>query len=96
MGFRRPASWWHEGPQECGGGAAGFDGVWGGLEDGFEGRDREEAEGLVGLGLVVGDPSGDVGPGGPEVEVKKRVRRRDRVGRSEFGGEGLVVEVEGE
>lgn len=79
-----------DGSEECGGGAAGFDGVGVGFEDGFEGSDAGLAEGLVVLGFVEGEVGGDVGTGGPAVEGDEVFLR------GEFGGEGSEVEVEGE
>ncbi|MEZ6235039.1 MAG: hypothetical protein R3B68_12705 [Phycisphaerales bacterium] len=74
--------------EECGGGAAGFDGVVGGVEEGFEAGEGL-IEAAVGVeGLEGRDPGGDVGGEGPGEEVAE--------GCVGGVGEGVEVEVGGD
>jgi hypothetical protein len=60
-----------EGAEEGGRGAAFFDGVVGGLEEGLEFGDGEAAGVLVLEVVVEREPGGDVGLGGPGEEGEK-------------------------
>jgi hypothetical protein len=60
-----------EGSEDGGGGAALFGLVFGGLDEGFEGGQRGLAARGVLHFVVVAQPGGDVGAGGPDVEVEE-------------------------
>ena len=79
-----------EGAEKSGRGAAGFNRIGVGFEDGFEGRDRGEAEGMFLTGLMVGDVGGDIRARGSDVKGEKVVGWR------ELFGERLEVLIEGE
>src|SRR5688572_9315506 len=97
---RPPAEAAVEGAEDGGGGAAWFEFVVGGLDDGFEGVERQGSALEVGHGAIVTDPGCDVGSGGPGEEVEEvfgavRAEVVEGVG-GEFGGQGVVVLAQGE
>jgi hypothetical protein len=77
-----------EGSQESRGGAARFDGVVGGFEEGAERGDGLEAGGVVLEVVEEGEPGGDVGLGGPGEEGEEIVGESDGATerRSDGGG----------